>query len=83
MTAGAAVPNSIPNGGVLRGEGKKEYAYVFKMPLHYPRYSKSDYNKMPEWQLDRLLTEYGLPVVGDVHHKRNFAMGAFLWPTHN
>ncbi|KAH6801875.1 hypothetical protein C2S51_033321 [Perilla frutescens var. frutescens] len=55
-------------------------AYEFRMPLHYPRYSKSDYENMPEWKLDRLLSEYGLPVIGDVHHKRNFAMGAFLWP---
>ncbi|KAH6763314.1 hypothetical protein C2S52_020747 [Perilla frutescens var. hirtella] len=55
-------------------------AYEFRMPLHYPRYSKSDYENMPEWKLDRLLSEYGLPVIGDIHHKRNFAMGAFLWP---
>ncbi|KAL0447815.1 UNVERIFIED_CONTAM: hypothetical protein Slati_1909400 [Sesamum latifolium] len=52
----------------------------FQMPLHYPRYKKSDYEKMPEWQLDCLLKEYGLPVAGDVHQKRKFAIGAFLWP---
>ena len=82
MTAGAAVPNSVvPNGAVLRDDVKKQKEYVFTMPLHYPRYSKSDYDKMPEWQLDRLLAEYGLPVIGDVNHKRNFAIGAFLWPS--
>ncbi|KAL0290698.1 UNVERIFIED_CONTAM: hypothetical protein Sangu_2561600 [Sesamum angustifolium] len=54
--------------------------YGFQMPLHYPRYKKSDYEKMPEWQLDCLLKEYGLPVAGDVHQKRKFAIGAFLWP---
>ncbi|KAK4747913.1 hypothetical protein SAY87_014499 [Trapa incisa] len=51
----------------------------FQMPLHYPRYSRRDYEEMPEWKLDCLLREYGLPVSGDVGHKRSFAMGAFLW----
>ena len=53
------------------------------MPLHYPRYKKSDYETMPEWRLDCLLKEYGLPVVGDDNQKRKFAMGAFLWPSEN
>lgn len=88
MTAGAAVPKSstcaaAAHGGLTATGQQAVAAYEFKMPLHYPRYSKSDYEKMPEWQLDRLLSEYGLPVIGDLHHKRNFAMGAFLWPTHN
>uniref|UniRef100_A0A9I9CM62 DUF7722 domain-containing protein n=1 Tax=Cucumis melo TaxID=3656 RepID=A0A9I9CM62_CUCME len=52
----------------------------FQMPLHYPRYKRSDYEGMPEWKLDCLLKEYGLPIVGDVAQKRKFAMGAFLWP---
>ncbi|KAK8555675.1 hypothetical protein V6N13_046200 [Hibiscus sabdariffa] len=52
----------------------------FQMPLHYPKYTKADYEAMPEWKLDCLLTEYGLSVSGDVEQKRNFAMGAFLWP---
>ncbi|KAM1025121.1 hypothetical protein ACFX13_039031 [Malus domestica] len=52
------------------------------MPLHYPRYQKSDYESMPEWKLDCLLKQYGLPVIGDVNQKRKFAMGAFLWPSH-
>lgn len=86
MTPQAAVPNSAPCGGAgnglaANGQQRERKAHEFKMPLHYPRYSKSDYEKMPEWQLERLLTEYGLPVTGDVHHKRKFAMGAFLWPT--
>ncbi|OEL21706.1 hypothetical protein BAE44_0017280 [Dichanthelium oligosanthes] len=51
----------------------------FQMPLHYPRYSREDYEAMPEWQLDRLLSEYGLPATGTIQQKRNFAMGAFLW----
>ncbi|KAL7121514.1 hypothetical protein ACP275_02G186600 [Erythranthe tilingii] len=51
----------------------------FQMPLHYPRYSRAEYEEMPEWKLDCLLAEYGLPVIGNVHHKRKFAMGAFLW----
>ncbi|KAG6578420.1 hypothetical protein SDJN02_21088, partial [Cucurbita argyrosperma subsp. argyrosperma] len=51
----------------------------FQMPLHYPRYSKMDYENMPEWKLDRLLLEYGLPTHGNLPYKRQFAMGAFLW----
>ncbi|KAL9686754.1 hypothetical protein QQ045_031147 [Rhodiola kirilowii] len=51
----------------------------FQMPLHYPRYTRADYEVMPEWKLDCLLAQYGLPVRGDVEHKRKFAMGAFLW----
>ncbi|KAL6889024.1 hypothetical protein ACP4OV_010050 [Aristida adscensionis] len=52
----------------------------FRMPLHYPRYGKAEYEAMPEWRVDCLLREYGLPVAGDLHEKRRFAMGAFLWP---
>ncbi|XP_062217332.1 uncharacterized protein LOC133917446 [Phragmites australis] len=52
----------------------------FRMPLHYPRYKKADYEAMPEWRIDCLLREYGLPVAGDLRAKREFAMGAFLWP---
>ncbi|CAE6202477.1 unnamed protein product [Arabidopsis arenosa] len=55
----------------------------FQIPLHYPKYTKSDYEKMPEWQLDQLLTEYGLPVIGDSYQKRKFAIGAFLWSSEN
>ncbi|CAN4077611.1 unnamed protein product [Withania somnifera] len=55
----------------------------FQMPLHYPRYKKSDYETMPVWKLDCLLRQYGLPVIGDVNYKRKFAMGAFLWPSQN
>lgn len=52
----------------------------FKMPLHYPKYTAEDYKLMPEWKLDRLLSEYGLPIVGTDDQKRDFAIGAFLWP---
>ena len=52
----------------------------FRIPLHYPRYKKADYESMPEWRVDCLLREYGLPVDGDLDSKRKFAMGAFLWP---
>jgi len=52
----------------------------FRMPLHYPRYKREDYEAMPEWRVDCLLREYGLPVAGDLRAKREFAMGAFLWP---
>ncbi|WOH06696.1 hypothetical protein DCAR_0626124 [Daucus carota subsp. sativus] len=52
---------------------------LFQMPVHYPRYSKSDYENMPEWQLDRLLSQYALPCTGSLDQKKRFAMGAFLW----
>ncbi|KAK4420836.1 hypothetical protein Salat_2034100 [Sesamum alatum] len=52
----------------------------FQMPLHYPRYRKSDYEKMEEWQVDALLRQYGLSCDGGLEEKRRFAMGAFLWP---
>ncbi|KAG8381173.1 hypothetical protein BUALT_Bualt06G0094800 [Buddleja alternifolia] len=50
----------------------------FQMPLHYPKYTAEDYKFMPEWKIDRLLTEYGLPLIGTADQKRKFAMGAFL-----
>ncbi|GMH09346.1 hypothetical protein Nepgr_011187 [Nepenthes gracilis] len=59
----------------------QQQKYCFQMPLHYPRYKKRDYETMPEVKLDRLLMEYGLPITGNVDEKRNFAMGAFLWPS--
>ncbi|KAJ0018336.1 hypothetical protein Pint_09460 [Pistacia integerrima] len=52
----------------------------FQMPLHYPRYSKADYEKMEEWKIDMLLREYGLTFQGTLDEKRAYAMGAFLWP---
>lgn len=60
---------------------KNRVGTFFQMPLHYPRYSKKDYEEMPEWKLDRLLKEYGLPTHGDLGYKRQFAMGTFIWPT--
>ncbi|KAF8380100.1 hypothetical protein HHK36_027570 [Tetracentron sinense] len=67
-------------GGATNGKHEREGCGYFQMPLHYPRYTQSDYESMPEWKLNCLLTQYGLPVTGDVDHKRKFAMGAFLWP---
>ncbi|OAY73643.1 uncharacterized protein LOC109721052 [Ananas comosus] len=52
----------------------------FQMPLHYPRCKKEDYMKMEEWRLDLLLREYGLVFDGSLEEKRDYAMGAFLWP---
>ncbi|CAL5195098.1 unnamed protein product [Lathyrus oleraceus] len=52
----------------------------FQMPLHYPRYTQADYEIMPEWRLDCLLKQYGLPIVADLQQRRIFAMGAFIWP---
>lgn len=61
------------------GQHGREWSGHFQMPLHYPRYTKADYEAMPEWKLDCLLKQYGLPIMGDVEQKRKFAMGSFLW----
>ena len=65
--------------GSLKKDNEHGVSY-FQMPLHYPRYTKKDYLDMPEWKLDRLLAEYGLSAHGDLAYKRDFAIGAFLWP---
>lgn len=68
--------------GYSNGEVKKvEYpSSGFQMPLHYPRYTKADYERMEEWKVDFLLKQYGLSFKGTLHEKRAFAMGTFLWP---
>ncbi|KAF4368788.1 uncharacterized protein LOC115707288 [Cannabis sativa] len=67
--------NSITKEGL-----SSNYPSGFQMPLHYPRYSKADYEKMDEWRLDTLLMEYGLNFKGTLYEKREYAKGAFLWP---
>ncbi|KAK4352923.1 hypothetical protein RND71_028441 [Anisodus tanguticus] len=64
---------------MAQSNGKASGGFGFQMPLHYPKYTKAEYESMPEWKLDCLLTQYGLPIHGDVNNKRKFAMGAFLW----
>lgn len=70
------VANFGPNGQ----QHSRERCGHFQMPLHYPRFTRADYESMPEWKLECVLKEYGLPVTGNVEQKRKFAMGAFLWP---
>jgi len=70
---------------VVKGQGQQERCgngNIFQMPLNYPRYTKADYEMMPEWKLDCLFVEYGLPAMGTLAQKRSFAMGAFLWPNY-
>ncbi|KAK1350610.1 Melanin-concentrating hormone receptor [Heracleum sosnowskyi] len=63
------------------GNNTKTDVSNFQMPLHYPRYSKTDYLKMEEWRVDLLLQQYGLNFEAkNIDEKRAFAMGAFLWP---
>merc|ERR1711915_1114083 len=78
-----------PFSGSLNGDENKEFSSrngggdgpcAFQLPVHYPRYSKADYESMPKWQLDNLFHEYGLPIRGDLAFKRSYAMGTFLWP---
>jgi len=52
----------------------------FQMPLHYPKYTKEDYEDMPESKIDLLLASYGLSTHGNLNYKRKFVMQAFLWP---
>ncbi|KAL0000583.1 hypothetical protein SO802_014364 [Lithocarpus litseifolius] len=59
---------------------KENSANGFEMPLHYPRYTKEDYEKMEDWKLDMVLKEYGLAVKGALDAKRSFAIGTFVWP---
>ncbi|KAI3444449.1 hypothetical protein Pfo_001114 [Paulownia fortunei] len=75
-------PTNLGGGAAARGGANGQVARErcgFQMPLHYPRYTRAEYEAMPEWKLDCLLAEYGLHVSGDVNQKRKFAMGAFLW----
>ncbi|QCD77234.1 hypothetical protein DEO72_LG1g856 [Vigna unguiculata] len=58
----------------------KEPCSGFEMPLHYPRYTREEYERMEEWKVELLLKQYGLSLEGSVEEKRDFAMGAFLWP---
>lgn len=52
----------------------------FQIPLHYPNFTKEEYEVMSEEELDRLLKLYGLPTnLGDLSCKKQFAGGAFLW----
>ncbi|KAI3940141.1 hypothetical protein MKX01_027934 [Papaver californicum] len=59
---------------VVIREGPVGGMYI-QMPLHYPRYTKAVYETIPEWKIDILIKEYGLPVSGDIAQKRQFAMG--------
>ncbi|KAB1219564.1 hypothetical protein CJ030_MR3G012360 [Morella rubra] len=80
MTGGGmrSATRASPNVGNGVHQGRDRWAH-FQMPLHYPRYTKADYETMPEWKLDCLLQQYGLPTMGDVEQKRKSAMGSFLW----
>ncbi|KAL2226983.1 UNVERIFIED_CONTAM: hypothetical protein Sindi_2057000 [Sesamum indicum] len=76
----------LKGGGDSRQPGKERcggHGIYFQMPLHYPKYTAKDYESMPEWKLDCLLSQYGLPAIGTADQKRWFAMGAFLWPRYN
>ncbi|KAA8520717.1 hypothetical protein F0562_015011 [Nyssa sinensis] len=57
-------------GGAPIGHHTKERCGHFQMPLHYPRFTRAEYETMPEWKLDCLLAGYGLPIAGDVNQKR-------------
>ncbi|KGN56014.1 uncharacterized protein LOC105434788 [Cucumis sativus] len=60
--------------------GDLNFQSGFQMPLHYPRYTKRDYEEMEEGKLDLLLKQYGLCFDGTLEEKRAFAIGTFIWP---
>ena len=57
---------------------KEDSANGFEMPLHFPRYTKEDNEKMEDWKLDMVLKEYGLTVKGALDAKRSFVIGTFI-----
>ncbi|CAF1762258.1 hypothetical protein Bca4012_044862 [Brassica carinata] len=59
---------------------REEFPGGFQVPLHYPKYSKSDYEAMDDLSLDLLLKQYGISLEGSLEDKRVFAMESFLWP---
>ncbi|KAK3428566.1 hypothetical protein EUGRSUZ_E00074 [Eucalyptus grandis] len=83
MESVATTPEPASEGGSARANGRHQHpanpCTSFQMPLHYPRFTRADYEAMPEWKLDSLLREYGLPTTGSLCDKRDFAMGCFLW----
>lgn len=71
---------NLGQNGVVKTSGSG-----FKMPLHYPKYTKDDYEKMEEWRLDLLLSDYGLLAfhVNTLREKRVMAIETFIWPHHS
>lgn len=59
---------------------KEEFPSGFQVPLHYPKYSKFDYEAMDDLSLDLLLKQYGFSFEGSLEDKRVFAIESFLWP---
>ncbi|CAH2069815.1 unnamed protein product [Thlaspi arvense] len=59
---------------------KEEFPSGFQVPLHYPKFSKSDYEAMDDLSLDLLLKQYGISFEGSLDDKRVFAIESFLWP---
>ncbi|RWW79694.1 hypothetical protein BHE74_00011999 [Ensete ventricosum] len=77
---GMATMNLMADGEGQQHRQLRDERGCFQMPVRYPTYTQADYETMPEWKLNCILREYGLPVTGDIDDKRRFAMGAFLWP---
>ncbi|CAF1698918.1 unnamed protein product [Brassica oleracea var. botrytis] len=72
--------NSLSTRNKIKMMKKEEYPRGFQVPLHYPKYSKSDYEAMDDLSLDLLLKQYGISFEGSLEDKRVFAMESFLWP---
>ncbi|KAL1200495.1 hypothetical protein V5N11_009672 [Cardamine amara subsp. amara] len=65
---------------IIKMMKKEEFPSGFQVPLHYPKYSKSDYEAMNDLSLDLLLRQYGFSFEGSLEDKRVFAIESFLWP---
>ncbi|KAI3425438.1 uncharacterized protein J3R85_010372 [Psidium guajava] len=68
-------------GGEERRQGLVAASDASALPRGTP---SSDYENMPEWHLDRLLSEYGsraqLRQAGEVEQKRSSPSGLSSWP---
>lgn len=88
IVVGQPEPETTPEEEVMREKDTREGGrglFFFQMPVHYPRYSKAEYEEMEEWKVDRLLSQYGLHSFhgGRLTDKRAVAIGTFLWPGQN
>uniref|UniRef100_A0A1J3FP21 DUF7722 domain-containing protein n=1 Tax=Noccaea caerulescens TaxID=107243 RepID=A0A1J3FP21_NOCCA len=72
--------NCKSTGNKIKMMKKEEFPSGFQVPLHYPKFSKSDYEAMDDLNLDLLLKQYGFSFEGSLDEKRVFAIESFLWP---
>ncbi|CAN8252928.1 unnamed protein product [Cochlearia groenlandica] len=72
--------NNNNNKNKIKMVKKEEFPSGFQVPLHYPKFTKFDYQAMDDLTLDLLLKQYGFSFDGSLDEKRVFAIESFLWP---